>query len=776
MPVGGDDETVAGSAPTIPEVGLVDELVANRYRIVRWLGGGGMGRVYEALDTELDVRIALKVLKSGLSEDAVERFRREVRLTRKIQHANVARMFDIGDHGGDKFLTMELVDGESLTRQIGAVIAWPRIKAIAEQVCAGLAAAHRAGVVHRDLKPDNVLIERGSERVVITDFGIARGGEDAGVTQVGAVVGTPRYMAPEQLAGRDVDARADLFSLGVMLFELATGTRPWSGDNAIAVAVAQATTPPRTITSDNVPPWFASLVASCIQLDPAQRPASADDIALAIATGTHHAPTRATVADRPRARPTAPPARTPSEVTTVAVLPVACGSGDEYLADGVLEDLIDTLSSTPGLRVRPAGVVRSIEQRDPRALGAELEVDHVVAASMRRMANGLRIAARLISVADGFQIWAHKTDCADADVLAVSDRIARGVASALSTQAATATRPTDPRAVDLYLRARAELRRFWGSHALAAADLLDQAAEYAPTSAPILGALAYASVMAWVMRGDPQLMPRAQSAVERAMASGHGEAFLASASFRFNSGDPVGAAADLGTALVRAPMSAQAHEMAGKILVEINAVTEARHHFETAIGLDPGRSLVITAELARMDGLESNWDAADARVASLLGDPDPSIAQLGAVMAARLAGWRGRTDAMLGAATQFAPRMGQGASKMIAMLAEAASTGEIDLDRVMLVAEKLGGPQRPRRQQILPLQLVSEVALLLDRDDVAQIALRRAADIGLIDIYWLDACPIFMRLGASAWFSTIRSDVRASAASVLASFRAATIG
>src|SRR5450432_4757397 len=150
MAAGGTDDTMAGVV-TIAGSSLPDgtELVAGRYRIVRWLGGGGMGRVYEAVDTELDERIALKVLRPGMSEESIERFRREVKLTRRIQHHNVARMFDIGEHNGEKFLTMELVDGEAL--QIG-VLAWPRLRAIAEQICAGLAAAHDAGVVHRDLK------------------------------------------------------------------------------------------------------------------------------------------------------------------------------------------------------------------------------------------------------------------------------------------------------------------------------------------------------------------------------------------------------------------------------------------------------------------------------------------------------------------------------------------------------------------------------------------------------------------------------------------------
>src|SRR6476660_9225859 len=133
MPVGGDDDTLASSLPagmdaSTTGVGQAGELVGGRYRIVRWLGGGGMGRVYEALDTELDERVALKVLRGGLSEDAIERFRREVKLTRRIQHRNVARMFDIGEHNSDKFLTMELIDGTALTREVAGALPWPRLR------------------------------------------------------------------------------------------------------------------------------------------------------------------------------------------------------------------------------------------------------------------------------------------------------------------------------------------------------------------------------------------------------------------------------------------------------------------------------------------------------------------------------------------------------------------------------------------------------------------------------------------------------------------------
>src|SRR4051794_34043721 len=189
MSIGGEDDTLASSMPTSMEagtntgVGQASEVVAGRYKIIRWLGGGGMGRVYETLDTELDERVALKVLRAGLSDDAIERFRREVKLTRRIQHRNVARMFDIGEHKGEKFLTMELVEGEPLTREIGQPMDWARLEDVTKQICAGLDAAHATGVVHRDLKPDNVLIERATGRAVLTDFGIARSAEDPSVTQ-----------------------------------------------------------------------------------------------------------------------------------------------------------------------------------------------------------------------------------------------------------------------------------------------------------------------------------------------------------------------------------------------------------------------------------------------------------------------------------------------------------------------------------------------------------------------------------------------------------------
>jgi serine/threonine-protein kinase len=786
MPREGEEDTVAGPPPTSAGEAVVAsaELLAGRYRIVRLIGGGGMGRVYEAHDSELDEHVALKVLRGELSSDALERFRREVKLTRRIVHRNVARMFDIGEHAGAKFLTMELVNGEPLTRRVAAApLPWPELRAVAEQLCDGLAAAHAAGIVHRDLKPDNVLIERSTGRAVITDFGIARGGDDPSVTQVGAVVGTPRYMSPEQLAGRPVDARSDLFSLGVILYELATASRPWPGDNAVAIAISQATLPPGSIDAPHVPAAFTKIVAACLHLDPGQRPASATLLRDALTAGDADVldrdspPTRALRPSKPALTPlpiapAVPATPTSAEPMSIAVLPLTCADADRHLADVVLEELTDTLSTGTALRVRPAGLATS-GATDVREQGRRLMVDQLVTGSLRRTPTGVRITARLIGVVDGFQIWAKHIECTDAEVLATSGQLARGIAEALSARASSTTKPTDPRAVELYLRARAELRRFWGSHVQAAGDLLEKAAEYAPTSGPILAALGWARVQTWVLRGLPELLPPAQHALQRAISTGHGEAFLASAQYAFNRGEPEHGARDLAIALARAAMSAQAHEFAGKILVEIVGGIEARQQFETAVGLDPGRTAIASADLARLDALEGKWESADARLKALLADPDHSLRQLGAVFSARLAAWRGDRVGFVHALQLYVPRVAEGASQLMALLLEAASKGEVERERIMAMVDSLNIEQQPRRSLLMSMQVLSELAAALDQYEVAIECLSKASALGLMDIVWLDACPLFVKCSSLHAFISVRSEISARAGRVLAAFRAA---
>ncbi|MBA3499604.1 MAG: hypothetical protein H0T65_04490 [Deltaproteobacteria bacterium] len=513
----------------------------------------------------------------------------------------------------------------------------------------------------------------------------------------------------------------------------------------------------------------------CLETEPARRPQTAGEM-LATLRSPDAMIEKTSSPSTVRSRPSMPPTTMPTVTqapSTLAVLPLACATTDEYLADGLHEDLTDILSTTPNLRVRPAGLVRSQREPDPREVGKKLDVDHVVAGSLRRTpASTIRISARLISVADGFQIWAKRLECTEADLLATSEALAREIATALSTRASASTRPTDPRSVDLYLRARAELRRFWGSHAQSAADLLDQAHALSPTSAPIAGARALATVQAWVLQAEPGLYDRARRALEHALTTGHAEAYLASASFKLNTGDPANAVRDLATALVRAPMLAQAHEMAGRILVELGSLSEARHHYETAVALDPSRTPIISMELARLDALEGWWERADRSINELLHDPDRSLVQLASVFQSRLAGWRGDRDAMLVAAQRFAPRMGPSASKLVDYHSHATLPGKFDASAWRDFLADFGGTTRPERGQLMGLQLLSEIAIVFGHLDFAMAALEEADRRNFLDVVILEKCPIYDQLRSERRFQRVRESVTERAANVLLAFRA----
>ena len=217
-------------------------LFAGRYQVIEELGKGGMGRVYKVLDTEVNTKVALKLIRAEISEDpeTVERFRNELKTARDISHKNVCRMYDLGKEAGSYFITMEYVPGEDLKSMIrmSGQLGLGTAVAIARQVCEGLAEAHKRGVFHRDLKSSNIMVDReGTARVM--DFGIARSAKVKGITGAGVMIGTPEYMSPEQVEGKEVDARSDIYSLGIILYEMVTGRLPFEGDTPFSVGVKQ---------------------------------------------------------------------------------------------------------------------------------------------------------------------------------------------------------------------------------------------------------------------------------------------------------------------------------------------------------------------------------------------------------------------------------------------------------------------------------------------------------------------------------------------------------
>lgn len=263
-------------------------IVAERYRIVALLGRGGMGEVYRAEDLKLAQVVAIKFLPTSFSEDAsiLERFHSEVRVARQISHPNVCRVFDIGDAEGVPFLTMEYVDGEDLSSVVRRIGRLPQDKAaeLSRQICAGLAAAHDKGIVHRDLKPSNLMLD-GSGKIRITDFGLA--GIAANIQGAEVRAGTPAYMAPEQLSGKSVTIKSDIYSLGLVMYEILTGKRAFDANTMPELLKARETgtlTNPSSIVKD-LDPLMERVIFRCLEKDPAKRPSSALQVAAALPGG-----------------------------------------------------------------------------------------------------------------------------------------------------------------------------------------------------------------------------------------------------------------------------------------------------------------------------------------------------------------------------------------------------------------------------------------------------------------------------------------------------------
>ncbi|MBA2539302.1 MAG: protein kinase, partial [Deltaproteobacteria bacterium] len=513
-------DSVSSIAESMPSV------IAERYEVLGLLGVGGMGRVYRVRDRRLDEVVALKVLRRELADapGVLDRFRQEVRLARRVTSPHVVRTFDLGEHGGDHFLTMELVDGQSLAQLLDAgPVSLDAALRIARAACAGIAAAHDAGVLHRDLKPDNILVARDG-RIAITDFGIAHARTDPRATGEG-FVGTPAYMAPEQLdTSATIGPAADLYALGAILFEMITERRPFPGTDPFAVALARLHRPPPDPRDyRDVPAPLAELVLRCLARDPAARPANAASLAALLDS------IAATPAPAPAAmRPIVP---APNTSRAVAFLPLRATGDLVELADGLSEEIVDALTMTRELRIRPITAVRAVHlpDRDARETGKLLDVDVVVEGSMRRRGELVRISARAIGVTDGFQLWANHFDTAPSGLLDVGDQVAQAVARALTVEIDLPARiMPSATAVELYLEAKAKLRAQWYTGAAPVIPALEQARQLAPDHPGIVATLAMAVARAAFFTSDGGL-PRARALAEQAiaLAPNSGEAWFA---------------------------------------------------------------------------------------------------------------------------------------------------------------------------------------------------------------------------------------------------------
>jgi serine/threonine protein kinase/tetratricopeptide (TPR) repeat protein len=411
------------------------------YRLLALIGSGAMGDVYRAHDLRLDRDVAIKALPAEFACDAdrLARFEQEARALAALSHPNIVTIYAVHVENGTPFLVMELVEGETLRQHLHDTPPAPRRAVeIAAAIASALAAAHAHGVVHRDLKPENVLVT-GDGQVKVVDFGLARtcvpihelatAAAAAPMTQPGVVLGTPAYMAPEQVRGERVDHRADIFAFGCVLYEILGGRPVFArGSPAEAMTAVLRDHPPDLPPAGG--PEIHAIVLRCLEKQPELRFQSAADLAFTLRT---HLPDsdgrRSSVVRQPVA----------ADKPAIAVLPFLNLSADpdqDYFCDGVAEEVINALAHVDGLRVLARSSSFSFKgmQQDVREIGARLGVGLLVEGSVRRSGSRLRITAQLVSASDGSHLWSERYDRRPEDVFAIQDEIALAVVENLSVR------------------------------------------------------------------------------------------------------------------------------------------------------------------------------------------------------------------------------------------------------------------------------------------------------------------------------------------------------
>jgi non-specific serine/threonine protein kinase len=468
---------------TIPKLGSSHPSTIGHYRVIRQIGEGGMGVVYEAHDDRLDRSVAIKVLRSAPEGGAHERFRREARAAAGINHPNVCQVFDIGEHNGEPFLAMELLDGQTLSdRLTHGPVRLAEAISIALSVLVALGELHRRGVIHRDLKPSNIFLT--SHGVKLLDFGLARAVApavgDTAVTMPGIVVGTPQYMAPEQARGLVVDVRTDLFAMGAVLYEMLSGRPAFRGPSAVDVLQAVLNDQPLASGGTGAGTDVDGVIRRALEKSPADRYPSTDEMAAALRACA----TRASTAHTPAVRAT----------RRLIVLPFRMLRADpetEFLAFSLPDAITVSLSGLDSLLVRSSFVAARFGDGVPdlRVVAAEADVDAIVMGTLLRAGPQVRIAVQLVEAPSGTLLWSHATQVPMEELFQVQDRVSEAVVTALSVPVSPHESrllrrdvPANPDAYAMFLRANRLSNS--SSQWTAACDLYEKAVAADPEYAP----------------------------------------------------------------------------------------------------------------------------------------------------------------------------------------------------------------------------------------------------------------------------------------------------
>lgn len=576
-----------------------------RYRLLDRLGAGGMGEVWRAHDANLDREVAIKLLAPGAVADATttERFRREALALSRLSHPGVATIFDFDAQDGTAFLVMELVSGGSLeTRLTDGPLPIEDVAQFGAAIADAIAEAHQCGILHRDLKPANIVLTAAGQPKIL-DFGIARlmgNAESAKLTQTGMLIGSLPYMAPEQLTGDADDARTDIYALGVMLFEMTTGRRPFVKERpeALMFEIFGNAAPTARSLRAETPPALDRLIDDCLAKDPALRPASASAVAAtlrSLGSATTSGPVAIPVHDTIRA---------------IAVLPLRNVSGDptqEYFADGLTEAIISDLSRIKALRVisRTSAMQYKGSTKTLPEIARELNVDAVLEGSAHLVGERVRVSVQLIAARRDETLWADRYDRNLGDVLALQSDVAETVSREVAVQLTPEEAGHLARRASVHPEAHLEMLK--ARHAMFAGtkDALEvalrharRALELAPDHAHAWSVLADCQITRVVrgMTSPGEAGAEAQAAAARAkdLDPDLGDAWTSLGYIALGSGDVAGGVRSLQTAVRLNPGGAFAHVMLGIGLCALGRIAEGTPAAERAIALDPLSSMIRT--------------------------------------------------------------------------------------------------------------------------------------------------------------------------------------